>query len=151
MLWTKAAYQSTVFQTFECSNKSSSLYFCSSNLSTKTTLHKKSPLTRNVRTFEWLGENLPNSSYTFETTSQFFLKLYITLQCHERKLFCIFFQLKLYMIWAKGNDQSAKFNSFDCSRKISPNLYFDKFLLLKLYKILAKKKQRGVMSRDTEK
>ena len=44
------------------------------------------------------------------------------------------------MIWAKGNDQSAKFNSFDCSRKISPNLYFDKFLLLKLYKILAKKK-----------
>ena len=91
MLWTKAAYQNTVFQTFECSNESSSLCFCSSNLSTKTTLHKKSPLTRNVRTFEWLGENLPNSSYTFETTSQFFLKLYITLQCHERKLFCIFF------------------------------------------------------------
>ena len=43
------------------------------------------------------------------------------------------------MIWTKGAHQSAKFQTFDCSRKISPNLYFDRLLLLKVYKILAKK------------
>ena len=37
------------------------------------------------------------------------------------------------MIWTKGAHQSAKFQTFDCSYKISPNLYFDKFL--KVYKI----------------
>ena len=51
------------------------------------------------------------------------------------------------MIWTKGAHQSAKFQTFDCSRKISPNLYFDR--LLKVYKILAKK-YRGVMSHDLE-
>ena len=43
------------------------------------------------------------------------------------------------MIWTKGALQSAKLQTFDCSRKISPNLYFDRLLLLKVYKILAKK------------
>ena len=33
----------------------------------------------------------------------------------------------------------TKFQTFDCSRKISRNLYFDMLLLLKVYKILAKK------------
>ena len=51
------------------------------------------------------------------------------------------------MIWTKGAHQSAKFQTFDCSRKISPNLYFDR--LLKVYKILAKK-HRGVISHDPE-
>ena len=35
--------------------------------------------------------------------------------------------------------QSTKFQTFDCSRKISLNLYFDRLLLLKVYKIPAKK------------
>ena len=43
------------------------------------------------------------------------------------------------MIWAKGTHQSAEFQTFDCSREISPNLYFDSFLLLKIYKVSAKK------------
>ena len=43
------------------------------------------------------------------------------------------------MISTKGAHQSAKFQTFDCSCKISPNLYFDRLLLLKVYKILAKK------------
>ena len=43
------------------------------------------------------------------------------------------------MIWNKGAHQSAKFETFDYSRKISPNSYFDSFLLLKVYKMLAKK------------
>ena len=41
------------------------------------------------------------------------------------------------MICTKGAHQSATFQTFDCSHKISPNLYFDG--LLKVYKILAKK------------
>ena len=53
----------------------------------------------------------------------------------------------MYMIWTKGPHQSAKFQTFDYSRKISPNLYFDR--LLKVYKILAKK-YRGVISHDPE-
>ena len=50
------------------------------------------------------------------------------------------------MIWTKGANQSAKFQSFGCSSKISPNLYFDRLLLLKVYKISAKKVQRSYVS-----
>ena len=53
------------------------------------------------------------------------------------------------MILRKRAHQSAKFQTFDCSGEISPNLYFDRLLLLKVYKILSKK-YRGVMSHDTE-
>ena len=51
------------------------------------------------------------------------------------------------MIWTKGADPSAKFQTFNCSRKISQNLYIDR--LRKVYKILAKK-YRGVISHDPE-
>ena len=50
------------------------------------------------------------------------------------------------MIWTKGAHQSAKFQTFDCSCKISPNLYFHTLLLLKVYEILAKKVQRSYVS-----
>ena len=43
------------------------------------------------------------------------------------------------MIRAKETHQSAKFQTFNCSREISQNLYFDKPLLLKVYKISIKK------------
>ena len=43
------------------------------------------------------------------------------------------------MIWTKGTHRSAKFQTFDCSREISPNLYFNRLLLLKVYKVSAKK------------
>ena len=80
-----------------------------------------------------------------ETTNQFFFKLYISLQCHERQPFCTF-QLKLRMIFTKGAHQSAKFQTFDWSGKISPNLYFDRLLLLKIYKTSAKNVQRNYVS-----
>ena len=49
------------------------------------------------------------------------------------------------MIWLKGAHQkSAKFQTFDCSRKVSPN--FDRVLLLKVYKISAKEVQRIYVS-----
>ena len=34
------------------------------------------------------------------------------------------------MIFTKGAHNSAKFQTFDCSGEISPNLYFDRLLLL---------------------
>ena len=42
------------------------------------------------------------------------------------------------MIFTKGANHSARFQTFDCSGKISRNLYFDRLLLLKVYKISAK-------------
>ena len=42
------------------------------------------------------------------------------------------------MIWTKGAHQSAKFQTFDCSRKISPNLYFNRFLKLEYIKFSLK-------------
>ena len=47
------------------------------------------------------------------------------------------------MIFTKGAHQSAKFQTFDCSGEISPNLYFDGLVLLKVYKISAKKVEKG--------
>ena len=43
------------------------------------------------------------------------------------------------MIFTKVAHHSAKFHTFDCSGEISPNLYFDWLLLLKVYKVSAKK------------
>ena len=43
------------------------------------------------------------------------------------------------MIWTKGTHQSAKFQPSDCSHEISPNLYVDRFLLLKVHKISPRK------------
>ena len=43
------------------------------------------------------------------------------------------------MIFTKGAHHGAKFQTFDSSGEISPNLYFDRILLLKVYKVLAKK------------
>ena len=48
------------------------------------------------------------------------------------------------MIWTKEAHRSAKFQTLDCSHKISPNLYFDRFL--KVYKILAKEIPRNFIS-----
>ena len=50
------------------------------------------------------------------------------------------------MIFTKGVRQSAKVQNLDCSVGISPNLYFDRLLLLKVYKISAKKVQKSYVS-----
>ena len=55
----------------------------------------------------------------------------------------VLFQLKRYMIFTKGAHQSAKFQTFACSGEISPNLYFDRLLLLAVSKVSAKKVQRS--------
>ena len=43
------------------------------------------------------------------------------------------------MIRTKGANQSPQFQTFNCLREVSTNLYFDKFHLLKVYKISTKK------------
>ena len=48
------------------------------------------------------------------------------------------------MIFTKGAHRSAKFQTFDCSGEISPNLYFDRLLLLKVYKVSAKKNMKEI-------
>ena len=54
----------------------------------------------------------------------------------------VLFYFKLYLIFTKGVHQSAKFQTFDCSCEISPNLYVDRLLLLKVHKVSAKKAKR---------
>ena len=82
-----------------------------------------------------------------------FLELRVSFSSNFASLFSVMgdnssvlFQLKLCMIQTKGAPQKAKFQTFDCSREISPNLYFNSLLLLKVYKILAKKVQRSYVS-----
>ena len=50
------------------------------------------------------------------------------------------------MIFRKGAYRSAKCQTFDCLGEISPNLYFDRLLLLKVYKISGKNVQRSYVS-----
>ena len=50
------------------------------------------------------------------------------------------------MVFTKGTHQRAKCQIFDCSGEIPPNLYFDRLLLLKVYKTSAKKKGKGYFS-----
>ena len=51
------------------------------------------------------------------------------------------------MIWTKEAHNSAKFQTFDCSHDVSPNLYLDRILLLKVHKISPKKVQRSYVSK----
>ena len=53
------------------------------------------------------------------------------------------FLIYIHTIWTKVTHQSAKFETLDSSYEISSNLYYDRLLLLKLYKISAKKVQRS--------
>ena len=89
----------------------------------------------------------PISHVIFQSKSEFFFKLWITVQCHKRILL-YFFSWNCKRIGQKEPIKvPIKCQTFDCSYKISPNLYFDR--LLKVCTILAKK-YRGVISHDPE-
>ena len=51
-----------------------------------------------------------------------------------------------YMIFTKGTHQSGKLQTSKCSGEISQNLYFDRLLSSKVYKISARKIQRSYAS-----
>ena len=125
------------FQTFGCSNDesspNSSCHFWNHNVrvsqilhhcsvpweitplfflaQTSYTLDKNSPLEWNFRTFEWLGENSPNSSCHIWNHKSIFFKLCITLQYHERWLFCTFLAETLYDFY-KGSPSKCKISEF---------------------------------------
>ena len=63
-----------------------------------------------------------------------------------RDMLSVLFHLKLYVVWAKGAHECTQFQIFDCSRETSLNLNSDKLLLLKVYKMSAKKVQRSYVS-----
>ena len=62
----------------------------------------------------------------------------------------LYFLAETLYHWTKGVYQFAKFQTFDCSHEILPYLYFDRLLLLEVYKISAKKKCKVFMSHDPE-
>ena len=74
----------------------------------------------------------------FETRSHFFFKLCVTVQCHEITLLH-FFSNDFY----NRSPSNCKNSDFGLHRW---NLYFDRFLLLKVYKISAKKVQKSYVS-----
>ena len=80
----------------------------------------------------------------FETTVSVFLLNFASLFNAMGDKSSVLFQLKLYLIFTKGAHHSAKFQTFDCSGEISPNLYFDRLLLLKVYKVSAKKSMEEI-------
>ena len=81
----------------------------------------------------------------FKATIQFFSKLCITLQCHGRELFYTFLAETLYDL-GKRTPSKCKNSDFWLLREVSQNLYFDSFLLLKVYKIWAKIVRRSYVS-----
>ena len=48
------------------------------------------------------------------------------------------------MIFTKGIHHSANFQTLDRLDEISPNFYFDRLLLLKVYKVSAKKSMEEI-------
>ena len=55
----------------------------------------------------------------FGTKKQSFFRLFIALQCYGTSSSVLFY-LNLYMLWAKGSDKSANFQTFDCSHESQP-------------------------------
>ena len=163
------------FQTFGCSNDesspNSSCHFWNHNVrvsqilhhcsvpweitplfflaQTSYTLDKNSPLEWNFWTFEWLGENSPNSSCHIWNHKLVFLLNFASLFNAMGDKPSIFFELKLYLIFEKGAQHSAEFQTSHYSGEILPKLYFDWLLFWKCIKF-QQKKCGGVMSHDTK-
>ena len=146
MHWTKRAYQSIIFRLlsvlmkvhpiphaiFETARSRSiqilnhslvswqitSLHFLAQTLCT---LDKKSPSKEPIFILlrGWVKIH-PVLHVVFETTSQSFFKLCITLQRYERHLVCTFLAETLYDL-DKRAQKSAKLQTFDSSHKISPS------------------------------
>ena len=152
----KKAHQSTIFQTFQWSNEISpnfSCHFWNCKLRVYSNLFfSNSSLCFSSNLYIYFAQKKPikmkfsNMSCHIENhKTVFFLNLCITLQSHDITLPYLF---SWNFIWfgQKGAYQNAKFQTFDCSREMSPNFYFDRLLLLKVYKILTKKVQRSYIS-----
>ena len=105
------------------------LYFSSSNL--VYFVQKKSMEKKYFQTFEWFGKISPNSYLKHK--SAFLWTLHHSSVSWEITLLYFF---SWNFMWF---GQNKEFQTFDCSCKISPNLYFDRLLSLKVCNISAKK------------
>ena len=120
-----------ILVTAQCHESLTPLYFLISILYT---FDKKSLPKRHFQTFDSLGENSPNSScHLWYCKSVFLYTLHHSSASWDITLLYFF---SWNCTWFGQKEQSSKFKTFDCSSKISPNLYFDR--LLTVYKILAK-------------
>ena len=157
MLWTKRAHQCTIFQTFECSNESSPNSSCNfrnynvrvySNFASMFIVMKNNSSVFFALNLIYIGQKEPieKKFSDFCVVGLKFLMSYLKPQVILSINFAspfsvmkdnssVLFQLQLCMIWTKGAHQSAKCQTFNCSREGSPNLYFHRLLLLRVYKI----------------
>ena len=113
---------------------------------TSYTLDKNSPLEWDFQTFEWLGENSPNSSCHIWNHKSVFLLNFASLLNAMGDKSSVLFYLKLYLIFTKGSHHSAKFQTSDCSGKLWPNFYFDRLLFWKCIKFQLKKVWKSYVS-----
>ena len=70
------------------------------------TFDKKITLKKTFQTFELLGKNWLNSSCHIWNHKSVFFKLCVTIQCHERLLFCTFYAETLYDLNKKSPSKS---------------------------------------------
>ena len=158
-LWTKRAHQSTNVQIFEGFNESSPSSSCQfwnhkvkfySNFASLFSVMKDNSSALFYLKLLYFGQKeLIQAKFSdfwvagWKFTKFFIwcLKLQVSFSLNFASLFSVIrdnssviFKLKLYMIWTKGAHQGARFQTFVCSHKVSLNLYFDRLLLLKVYK-----------------
>ena len=92
-----------------------------------------------------MGGNSPNSSCHVWNYKSVFLKLWITLACHGRNIFCTFVAETLYDFYKRSSPQ-CKILDFWLLRWKFTYLHFDRLLLLKVYKFQLKKVWRKYVS-----
>ena len=136
MLWTKKAHQCTICQTFECSNESSP----------NTSCHFWNHKVRLYSNFASLFSVMKDNSSVFFRSNLIYFGQKWPIEVKFLDSWVCGWKFTKFLMWCLFETTSQTFN---CSGEILTNLCFDLLLLLKVYKISAKK-YKGVVSRDTE-
>ena len=85
----------------------------------------------------------------FETASQFFFKPCITLQCHDRQLFCTFLAGTIHDLDKRSQSKCKILDFWLLTLEFNQIYFLIRFFFWKCIKFRLKK-CRGVMSHDTE-
>ena len=102
----KIRVYSTFVSLFSGMKDNSSVFFLAQ---TSYTMDKNSPSKWNSCTFEWLGENSPNSLCHLWNQESFFTSNFASLFIIMKHNSSAFSHLNLYMLWTKASDPSANF------------------------------------------
>ena len=122
------------------------LYFCSSNL---IYFGQKEPIEVKFSDFWVVGSKFIKFLISYLKPKASFSLTFASIFSVMRRKSSVFFHLNLYMLWRKASDQSAKFQTFDCLREISPYLYFNRLSFCWKYVKFQLKKYGGVKTYDT--